>query len=422
MNWYYYSILSMLELIVTFFLWGELENRVKKNFKIILVVMVLTVSSNEFFNAYGLDVIASVLHFVLILVLVVCWIRVPLQLAMVQFLLVFCIIVLLQVGASYLLKPFQGQVEYNFINGIIVNLLVLIVSFFIIKMKILKKVYNLCRKYNRIIFSGLINILIGSLVCLGIWKIKHKLLWNCFISIFIIVIFSTIINTYFIYQRVKINQQKRIIETHNKYMNYIRSLVDEVRQKQHDFNNHFNVLYGLIEIENTEDAIDEIKKYLQSIVDRVLTIDRILNIKDSILAAVIYSKKNMAEQNDIVFNIKIIGSVPSYPIEKFELVEILGNLLDNAIEATEKNKFLKKEVSLIIGEENNKKFIRIENTTENIIDINKMFEKGYSTKKEGNHGYGLYNVKKIINYYNARLEISVVDNNLLTFNIIFNTC
>ncbi|WP_165868510.1 sensor histidine kinase [Natranaerovirga hydrolytica] len=231
-----------------------------------------------------------------------------------------------------------------------------------------------------------------------------------------LVIIWTVINFYFSYQRIKIIQQKQVILTHEKYIPYLRSLVDEVRQRQHDIKNHFNVIYGLTEIEKDNISKVEIKNYLKSIVGRDQSIDCLLNIKDAILAAIIYNKKSLAEEKDIEFDFNINMGIPEYPLKNYELVELLGNLLDNAIEETEKTP--NKKISLTLGRIDHKSLIQVTNTTTNDIDVNKVFEKGYSTKKGKYRGYGLYNVQKIINYYNGIIELSFNGEDII-FKILF---
>jgi two-component system sensor histidine kinase AgrC len=227
-------------------------------------------------------------------------------------------------------------------------------------------------------------------------------------------------NIYFLYQSIKINQQNKVILTHEKYIPYLKGLVDEVRQRQHDFKNHFNVLYGLTEIEDSDTSRNELKNYLETIVERIRPVDQLLNIHDTILTAIVYSKKNLAEEKNILFNAMIKNCVPEYPLKKYELVEVVGNLLDNAIEAVENNDGIKKEVNLILGAENGVPIIQVENTKDIscVIEPDKIFEKGFSTKEGKNRGYGLYNIKQLIHYYNGTIELSFSDQ-LTIFKILF---
>jgi two-component system sensor histidine kinase AgrC len=87
-------------------------------------------------------------------------------------------------------------------------------------------------------------------------------------------------------------------------------------------------------------------------------------------------------------------------------------LLDNAIEAAEKiDVKLEREVLLTLGEEGKKKIIEVKNSGEAIElkNIENIFQKGFSTKKGKHRGYGLYNVKRIVNKNNATIELSFRD-------------
>ncbi|MBU5675011.1 GHKL domain-containing protein [Alkaliphilus sp. MSJ-5] len=198
-------------------------------------------------------------------------------------------------------------------------------------------------------------------------------------------------------------------------------MIHEVRQKQHDFKNHLNVLYGLAQTEDDRQAKLEAKQYIESIIDRIKCTDQLLNIKDQVLSAIIYSKKALAEEKEICFEVEFQGEIPEYPMEKYELVELLGNLLDNAIEATESNNNEdNSKIVLALGKEEEFKLIEVRNNAGTLKgrDIDKIFERSFSTKKGKHRGYGLYNVKRIVNYYNGTIELSF-DDSYIVFKILF---
>ena len=89
---------------------------------------------------------------------------------------------------------------------------------------------------------------------------------------------------------------------------------------------------------------------------------------------------------------------------------IIGILLDNAIEATEKA--ASKKINVIISkDDNDSTFIQIENSVrDKNIDIESIFEKGVSSKKIKS-GIGLWEVKKLVNSApNSHIFTRVKDN------------
>ncbi len=92
--------------------------------------------------------------------------------------------------------------------------------------------------------------------------------------------------------------------------------------------------------------------------------------------------------------------------------------MDNAFEAVLNSKVDFKKVFLNIGYLEENCIIEIGNTGERIEfnDISKIFNVGYTTKEGENRGYGLYNVKKIVESYGGRIQLSF-ENNFTIFSI-----
>ena len=110
------------------------------------------------------------------------------------------------------------------------------------------------------------------------------------------------------------------------------------------------------------------------------------------------------------FNIKL---------RDYELIEVIGNLINNAFEAETENNIvilkLKREGDMNIAEIRNKhSYLKQEN-------ISRMFNKGFSTKSDSNRGYGLYNVRKILRKYGGEIEVfnEMVDgDNYIVFRVL----
>ena len=86
------------------------------------------------------------------------------------------------------------------------------------------------------------------------------------------------------------------------------------------------------------------------------------------------------------------GAVIRYP-DMENLIRVFGNLLDNAIEAAADSE--DKYIILHILKKESSVFFIIYNTFREKPDLEKIFEKGYTTKGDG-HGNGLYFVKKYL--------------------------
>ena len=185
-------------------------------------------------------------------------------------------------------------------------------------------------------------------------------------------------------------QQFEIIEQSQKRMESFR----------HDIKNHLLLLYNYL----YEDKNDLAKKYINDMQKLSSVPEQYVRTGNSELDAVLnYSLRKADEMNCIVeTNI----SVPSDEfIQGYELVMLLGNLLDNSIEALEKadNKYLYVGITVDKG----LLLIRIKNSFDGIVERKEGLLK--TRKKEAElHGIGLRNVDEIVQKYNG--ELSIHDN------------
>ena len=133
-----------------------------------------------------------------------------------------------------------------------------------------------------------------------------------------------------------------------------------------------------------------------------------LDVENTIVKAVLYNKAQRAEKLGVTYNYKVTTNLKNISLDNSELTVILSNLLNNAIEATSMIK--KKEMEVTISEENKYYIVSVKNYTENIDaeSLSNIFKMGYTTKGEG-RGYGLYNVKELVDKHKGKIEIDLKD-------------
>jgi sensor histidine kinase regulating citrate/malate metabolism len=191
----------------------------------------------------------------------------------------------------------------------------------------------------------------------------------------------------------------------NTYNPIINNIIEEVRSKQHDFKNHLNTINGIVELTNEKEVKARVKDYIKSLNYSTKSIEDIIYINNPTLGAVIYNKLCEAENSNIDFLYFVNNDLKELNIKDYELSEILSNLLDNAFEAVRNND--NKQVVLNIINKGNKNIIEIRNRGITIKpeNISKIFKRGFSTKEGKNRGYGLYNVKKIVEHSGGKIQL-----------------
>ena len=159
------------------------------------------------------------------------------------------------------------------------------------------------------------------------------------------------------------------------------------------------------------------KEYIGNIVDDTEEFSMLLNIENTIIKAVLYNKAQRAEKLGVKYNYKVSSDFKEIQLDNSELTVILSNLLNNAIEATS---FIeKKEVIINITEDERYYKIEVKNYTSNLKseDLTQIFKVGYTTKGEG-RGYGLANVKAIVDKYKGKIQMSLEDD-MINISILF---
>lgn len=307
--------------------------------------------------------------------------------------------------------------EEDFIFLFIANLICMVLSFCIYKYVSFEKLKIFYMQKSSIIYFLSVNLFIYIITAKWLWNFKrHEFLDEIALYLVIPVVFI-LANLFFLEYHTKNNEIKKSLEDYKKYSPVISKLLEDVRGRQHDFKNHLNTVYSLVLVSDEKNLKETITQYMDSLNTSLENMEKVLQIDNTVVTAVIYNKINEAAKNNIEFKY-MIQEDSKFPFKDHELSEVLNNLLDNAFDAVLDSKSDIKKVFLNIGYLEDNCMIEIGNTGERIEfnDIGKIFNAGYTSKKGENRGYGLYNVKKIVESYGGRIQLSF-ENNYTIFSI-----
>lgn len=220
------------------------------------------------------------------------------------------------------------------------------------------------------------------------------------VIIFCLIIFLCFAILY-ICKTKKLKSTIKLLELEKLQNKNLLTLNDNLRGFKHDFNNIIQVIGGYISTNNMS-ALKTYYKYL--LVDcqctntlSTLSLDLINN---PTIYTLLTNKYYGAFDNNVTMDFEVLADLSNLNINDYELSRILGILLDNAIEASKAAN--EKHIHVLFKSEikNNRVVILIENTyLDKNIDLEKIFEKGYTSKSNvcKNHGLGLWEVKKYLN-------------------------
>lgn len=172
----------------------------------------------------------------------------------------------------------------------------------------------------------------------------------------------------------------------------VRSYVEALRSQAHEFMNKLHVILGLVRLE----CYDQLAAYIKRIADdqeaEVAFVSK--RIKDPVVAGLVLSKLSKSREMGVCMTVDedtVLLSEPEAAVSH-ELITILGNLIDNALEAVELA--ADKKVSLAIHDSDNALTIRVQDSGPGMVRAieEHILEKGFSTKAD-NRGFGLYLVE-----------------------------
>jgi len=318
---------------------------------------------------------------------------------------------------------FSGYEQID-LNGLIANtgcaLLIMICSH---KIK-LKRLSDFCIRRNKLILVVTIFILCG--LGINFYQIMDKrvILSETYFQM----VYFALIFLFVIYEwqksRMDAEKKKAQLEMNRLYYDAYDQLIMLVRERQHDMKNHINTILSLsYTIEDYDELIAKQKEYCGYVIEQNEKTKLVLSSGNPLIAGFLYSKIREAENHNIIIDYQIGMKKTETDIPEYELVDMAGILLDNAIDAlnniNEEN-FIRK-IYFSIKETESAIELIVANTSpyyeEDMTDH--FFEPGYSSKGQ-NRGIGLSKLKRLIQ--NRKGNIVVYnelrdDMNYLTFEI-----
>lgn len=191
-------------------------------------------------------------------------------------------------------------------------------------------------------------------------------------------------------------------ENQNFYIKNMEDIMQNIRAQRHDFNNHVSTLYGLIYLNKFEES----KKYILGLADDISFANKIIDVGHPVITALINMKKDKMLREKIKLNLDV--ELPqNLSLDYIDLSIIIGNLLDNAVESCLNSGINEPFIELIIHTKGNYLVIETSNSKSNTVSIElDSLEHRFTTKNDkDNHGFGLSNIRKIVNQYEGIIRI-----------------
>jgi len=220
---------------------------------------------------------------------------------------------------------------------------------------------------------------------------------------------------FLIKQLIDLTKKENQYHKQSEYMETVDELYTAIRSERHDIINHLQTIYGFSQL----GYLHEVRNYLSELLGGDVLSSELIITGTPGLTALFYIKSGMARTNGIRFTVKVDEDIKGLRITPYELNTILGNLINNAFDAVMQLDSSQKVVNVYVGNDGSNYVLKVANYGSiNESAKKKIFEKGYSTKKDGHSGLGLYIINSLIKKYGGRMELENEDY-MVEFSVFF---
>ncbi|WP_188207941.1 ATP-binding protein [Alkalibacillus aidingensis] len=185
----------------------------------------------------------------------------------------------------------------------------------------------------------------------------------------------------------------------------VKNYSEDLRAQTHEYTNKLYVISGLLQLGNYQEAINMIQEESKQHNHQTKTL--FSNVEDQSVQAILLGKLGKASEKKIDLIIDEGSSMSTSPehISTSKLVTILGNLIDNAMEAVSHKEHGK--VVFSVTDLGNDIIFEVSDQGDGIReeDQQRIFDKGFSTKGHRDRGYGLFIVEEVVHELNGTIEV-----------------
>lgn len=268
----------------------------------------------------------------------------------------------------------------------------------------LKRKLNL-RKVAR--FSVVLNSLqIGAIALVLFYILTNGRTVNRYVEIgilllaFLIIAWGAVLDIREAFTAQKTAEQATMLE---EAYAQLESLNATLRRQRHDFMNHLQVVFSLMEMNEYQDAM----QYVESVYGDIQKTGSVLKTAIPAVNALIAAKREDCEDHGIALRTDIASAWQDLPIAGWEMCRVMGNLIDNALDALmEDPENPSPEIVVSIFETAGAFNFTVSNNGPAIPPeiIQSIFEMGFTTKADG-HGSGLSIVVEVMEKYGGSITV-----------------
>ena len=239
---------------------------------------------------------------------------------------------------------------------------------------------------------ALILVMLLAIIFIPEISASYKLLLTLTIIAALVIVWGAVVDI-----REALNTRRLIIQLDDMddTIDAMGQFNNTLRAQRHDFLNHLQVVYSLIEMEEYQEAND----YIEQVYGRITAVSKVMKTANPAVNALLQVKVAACEKAGVPAEVSITSKWETLEntIPDWEMCKVLSNLIDNAIDAMEDMPAEKRKLTIALGENVKQYTFRVENTGEPVPESIRehIFIPGFTTKGDG-HGMGLHIVRKTL--------------------------
>ena len=252
---------------------------------------------------------------------------------------------------------------------------------------------------------ALILVMLLAIIFIPEISASYKLLLTLTIIASLVIIWGGVVDIReALHTRKFISQLDEIDETIDAMGQFNNTL----RAQRHDFLNHLQVVYSLIEMEEYQEAND----YIEQVYGKITAVSKVMKTANPAVNALLQVKVAACEKAGVPVEVSITSKWETLEntVPDWEMCKVLSNLIDNAIDAMEHVPAESRRLAIALGENVKQYTFRVENTGERIPENIRehIFIPGFTTKGDG-HGMGLHIVRKTLQDRDGEISVTSDD-------------
>lgn len=194
------------------------------------------------------------------------------------------------------------------------------------------------------------------------------------------------------------------LQTVTGELDLVRDLTESLRAQNHEAANRLHTVVSLVEMGRTTQAVDFATADLaaaQGLTDAVVAA-----VEEPVLAALLLGKSAQAAERGI--ELVIEGGVEAdVPLGPRDLVTVVGNLVDNALDAVSGAEARARRVEVRLSGDRHELVVEVDDAGPGVPAdaVDRVLERGWSTKADDGHGLGLTIVAQTVTAHGGTIEV-----------------